>query len=97
MEKQLIDLLKKYNFNMNEILDLTNKDPVLEYTSYDDAKNNLMLIVSFGYPEDDLGFLISMNTQILSRNFNDLEKDLKELALKNNDIEEILKNNPFLI
>ena len=53
-------------------------------------------IVSMGFPADDICYIISQNPAFLCRNTQELQQNLINIA-KNGDLEDQLKNDPFLI
>ncbi len=97
MDNRIYDFLKMLKFNDNEILTLLEIAPVLAETSAEDAAKNIDTLEYFGYPTDDITFIISQNPAFLTRNFNDLAEDLQKIKNTYGDIEEVLKNNPHLI
>lgn len=97
MDYQIYDFLKMLKFNDGEISLLLDITPTLAEISADEAAKNIDAVVYFGYPADDLTYLISQNPTFLCRNFNDLMEDLQKVKNEYGDIEEALKNNPNLI
>lgn len=97
MDNTIYEYLKILKFNDDEIATLLEIAPVLEETSAEDAAKNIDAIEHFGYPIDDITYLISQNPVFLTRNFNDLVEDLQKIQSVYGDIEEALKNNPHLI
>lgn len=97
MDNTIYEYLKILKFNDDEIATLLEIAPVLEETSAEDAAKNIDAIEHFGYPIDDITYLISQNPAFLTRNFNDLVEDLQKIQSVYRDIEEALKNNPHLI
>ncbi len=96
MEKFVYEFLKELKFDDGEIATLVSINPVLEELSVKEVEENLNAVISFGYPVEDITYLISQNPGFLSRNITDLVLDLKYIALQG-DVEELLKNDPFLI
>ena len=97
MDNRIYEYLKMLKFSDDEISVLMEIAPVLEETSAEDAAKNIDAIEHFGYPVDDITFLISQNPAFLTRNFNDLVEDLQKIQQVYGEIEEPLKNNPHLI
>lgn len=97
MEKLFKDFLIELKFDEGEIKDLVSLCPMLEDLELSDALVNLNLVVEYGYPADEISYLISVNPSFLCRNSQDLRDDLISLANSITDIEEALKNDPFLI
>ena len=97
MDNQIYNFLKMLKFSDNEIYLLLDIAPTLAEISAEEAAKNIDAVVYFGYPADDLTYLISQNPAFLCRNFNDLMEDLQKIKNEFNDIEEALKQNPNLI
>jgi len=94
MEINLINLLKSLDLNDDDINDLLITCPGLEIADANRVQKNLSLVVSFGYPQLDLSTLILTNPTFLVSNPQSLEK---KLMLIEGNVENKLKNNPFLI
>ena len=94
MDKKLKNYLLKLGFDDDEIEQLCNQVPGLEIIDSERAFKNIATVVAFGYPEVDIDGLIFSNPGFLCNDPDDLAKTLSSLA---GDIEELLKNNPFLI
>ncbi len=97
MDNRIYDFLKMLKFNDDEIATLIDITPVLEETSAEDAAKNIDALANFGYPIEDITFIISQNPAFLTRNFNDLVEDLQKIQNTYGDVEEALKYNPHLI
>ena len=97
MDSQIYEFLKTLKFNDNEIYLLLDIAPTLAEISAEEAAKNIEAVACFGYPADDITYLISQNPAFLCRNFNDLVEDLQKIKTEFGDIEEALKNNPNLI
>lgn len=97
MNKSLNNLLHNLNFSSGEIENLVSIAPVLDTISIENVTTNLNLLVAYNYPADDLTYLIAINPGFLCRNSNELKQDLEQLSIDYNNIEEALKNDPFLI
>ena len=97
MDNRIFDFLKMLKFNNDEISTLIEIAPVLEETTAEEASKNIDAIAYYGYPIEDITYLISQNPSFLTRNFNDLVEDLQKIQQTYGDIEEALKNNPNLI
>lgn len=97
MDNRIFDFLKMLKFNNDEISTLIEIAPVLEETSAEAAAKNIDAIAYYGYPIEDITYLISQNPSFLTRNFNDLVEDLQKIQQAYGDVEEALKINPHLI
>lgn len=97
MNAEIIKFIKKYGISELEIDDMLNIAPMLEVQSFEDFMANCTLLVKYGYPKIDLDVLLLSNPNIFAISKKDLEAELKELKSKYGDIEEILKENPFII
>ena len=97
MDNRIYEYLRMLKFNDNEIALLIEICPTLLETPAEDASKNIDALVYFGYPVEDITFLISQNPAVLIRNFNDFVQDLQKIKENYGNIEEILKNNPNII
>lgn len=97
MDNRIYEYLRMLKFNDNEIALLIEICPTLLETPAEDASKNIDALVYFGYPVEDITFLISQNPAVLIRNFNDFVQDLQKIKEDYGNIEEILKNNPNII
>ena len=96
MNKNIYEFLKELKYDDAEISTLIDIAPVLEEIPFEKAFANMSLVVSAGYPADDISYLISQNPAFLCRNTLELQQNLQEIA-KNENIEELLKTDPYLI
>lgn len=97
MDKIIYDFLKELKFDDGEIETLVSIAPTLEELSVAEAEENMNAVISFGYPVSDITYLISQNPGFLCRNITDLVNNLKAITLQYSDVEEALKNDPYLI
>jgi len=97
LENKIYEFFKELKFNDGEIENLLEIAPAIAETSVNDIVENMSVVVRFGFPADDIGSLIALNPAFLCRNNEDLIIDLIELSKTTDDIEEALKNNPYLI
>lgn len=97
MDKNLKNFLKNLKFNDGEIKNLVFICPMLEELDCELAASNVSAVTSFGYPIDEITFLVSTNPAFLCRNTNDLISDLNGILKDYGDIELALKNEPNLI
>lgn len=97
MDNQIYNYLKSLKYSDNEICLLLSIAPTLEEVSAEEAANNIEAVMHFGYPVEDITFLISQNPAFLCRNFKDLVEDLQKIKNEFGDVEEALKYDPNLI
>ncbi|MEG1751666.1 MAG: hypothetical protein RR140_00555 [Clostridia bacterium] len=74
--------------NICEGILIIDKDRILQ---------NAKTLIEFGYPKNELGMLFSVNPAVLCYDYKELTAKLKQVIKNNNNLEELLKNNPFLI
>lgn len=97
MNKQIINFIKKYNISDLEIGDIVNISPMMEVITYEEFMENVSILTKYGYPEEDLDFLLLANPYLFSGSPIDLEAALLKLKNRDENIEEILKKNPTII
>ena len=93
MDENLKYYLNSLGFKDNNILSLIKTTPALQLIDYDYALDNIMLVVSKGFPMDDIDSIIAINPSFLAEDSNILKDKLNKLT----NIEEELKADPFLI
>ena len=94
MEQRLYNFFRCHGFGDNDVQFLCASYPGLDEISSEDALQNINLVVQAGYPEEDIGTLIALNPNFLFYDYKQLAKTLFTLG---DDIEETLKNEPFLL
>lgn len=94
MDKKLYNYLISLDFDDDDISELVSQVPGLEIISFERAIKNINAVVDKGYPKEDIDFLISANPGFLCNDVNYLNQILDSLG---EDIEEKLKEDPFLI
>ena len=98
MIEELDDKLKYYlnslGFENEDIENLLNICPALADIDFDFAFKNIYSVVQKGYPIEEIDSIIAVNPAFLTADNKTLEKDLKAIS---GNIEEALKNDPFLI
>ncbi|MCQ2382456.1 MAG: hypothetical protein MJ060_01255 [Clostridia bacterium] len=94
MEPKLFSFLRTHGFADGDVQFLCASCPDLDEISSEDALQNINLVVQAGYPEEDIGTLIALNPNFLFYDYKQLAKTLSTLG---DDIEETLKNEPFLL
>lgn len=97
MDNQIYNFFKELKFSDAEIENLLEIAPAIAETPTSDIIDNMTIVVRFGFPADDIGSLIALNPAFLCRNIDELTSDLVELSKTCDDIEEALKNDPYLI
>ena len=97
MDNRIKQFLKDLKFNDDEINSLVDICPMLEELDFELASANIAAVAEFGYPADDIGFIIAANPAFLCRTTVDLVDDLGRIAHQYGDVETALKNNPDLI
>lgn len=97
VDKNIVELLLDYDISELEIGDMLNMAPMLDIVSFEEFRDNCLLLVEFGYPKSDLDFLFLANPNIFVRSTQDLKKDLKKLCADCDDIELALKQDPNVI
>ena len=94
MDKELKVLLNKLTIADEEIAGLVELCPGLDIVDWNNAGACIKIVVDAGYPIEDISSLIYVNPGFMMYDPNDLISILEEF---DGDIEEILKDNPFLI
>lgn len=94
MEKELIEFLNSLSIEDDEIEELVELCPGLEFIDTERAKINVKLIVNAGYPLADISSIIYINPGILINDPTELSKSLIEIG---DDLENKLNKNPYLI
>ncbi len=97
MNRNIINFIKKYDISILEINDIVNIAPMMDVLSYDEFMENVSLFTKYGYPEEDLDVLLLANPNLFVGSPKDLEEDLLKLKNEYGDIEEILKQDPYII
>ena len=93
MDNRLYNFLIGIGFANYEIFSLTELCPGLDIVDTDKAFECVLILVDAGYPKEDLKYLLALNPSIMLYN----PADLKEIVEKFEDIEETLKNDPYVI
>ena len=94
MDKEICALLKDFGMLDEEIEMCFNLCPGLNIVDLKKAEDCIYYLIKYGYPQDDIGLLLAVNPSILMYEPKQLEKKLKTLG---DDIEDVLKNDPFAI
>ncbi len=94
MDKNLNTFFVTLGFSEEDISLLLATAPSLKITTYEHAMDNIMEVVSCGYPMEDIDGLIFANPKFLTKPTELITNGLK--LIKGN-VEDSLKNDPFLI
>lgn len=94
MDEQINKILLALDMSQEEIDNCYTFCPGLDIVDPDKVVENINLLIHHGYPQDDVGILLSVNPGIMMYEPSDLDKKLSSLGP---DIEEVLKNDPFAI
>lgn len=94
MDVKLKEYLKQFDIAEEGIEDLLNSCPALEYVDAQKAIECAETIIDAGYPKEDLNALIYINPRFFLYELKDLRKKVYSLG---DDVETILKENPFLL
>jgi len=94
MESALFQFLVRVGLNDDDIDFICNSFPELDNIDSEDAIENARLVVDYGFPIDELEWLILINPSFLINSPMLLEEILQKLG---NNVESELKKNPFII
>ncbi len=94
MDENLKYYFKSLGFASADINNLIKIEPALKIIDYSLVKNNIALLCTMGYPEVDLDSIIAINPSFLVKDYDTLKSELLSLG---GNIEEKLKDDPFLI
>ena len=98
MIEELDGKLKYYltslGFETEDIENLIELCPALVDIDFEFAFANIQSVAKHGFPIEDIDGIIATNPAFLTADNQTLEKDLNAIS---GDIEEALKNDPFLI
>lgn len=97
MQKQLKNFLLKLDLTEDEIKSIEEIAPMFEVTTLKEFIDDMMLLIEYGYPEEDISSLLLANPNIFVLSAESLRKELDKIKEKNGDVEEALKEDPFLI
>lgn len=96
MDKKIIEFIQSYGISKLELQDILNMAPRMDVITFDDFMQNVASFVFYGYPKSELDFLLLSNPNLFIGNTNALKEKLVKLK-ELGDIEEILKENPYVI
>lgn len=94
MTKKCILFLKELGLDASEVEFLLTDNALLESCTDEDIIANINLVISYGYPKADMATLLMVNPHFLLLSKETLEASLKAI---DGDVEEALKENPYLI
>ena len=94
MEKSVYNFFTKLGLDDEDINFIKSSYPELDTFSKEKILGNAKLVVDYGYPAEDLEFLVLINPGFLISNTEVLEEILLDLG---SNVAEALKQDPFLI
>ena len=97
MDEELVNYLMSLGLNKNEVKSLVNTTPLFEDLILEEFVENENLLIKYGYPEEDISALVLVNPNLFVMDSEILEDELKKLKKKTGDIEDALKNGPYII
>lgn len=97
MDKNILKFIKDYDISDFEIEDILTISPLLKVTSYKEFLTNCLILEGFGYPRCDMDVLLLANPNIFVMSATDLNSALIKLKQKYEDIEDVLKQNPYIL
>ncbi len=97
MQQELKNYLLRLELTDSEIESILNMAPMFEVITLKEFIEDMMVLIKYGYPEEDISALLLINPNIFVLTKTNLDNQLKEIKQKFGDIERALKENPFLI
>lgn len=97
MQQQLKDLLLQLGVTEEEMQTIVNLAPMFEDISLQEFVDSTCVLVEYGYPQEDIPALLLVNPNIFVLTKETLQAELKNIQQAYGDVEEALKQNPFLI
>lgn len=97
MQEQLKKYLLSLKLTEAEINSALNMAPLLEVATLNDFKFNEAILISFGVSKNSLLNLFMLNPNIFASVPSILSKKLTQLEKEFGDVEETLKNDPYII
>ena len=94
LEKAVKSFFKKIGLDDEDVNFITTSYPELDTYSSSKILGNAKLVVDYGYPLEDLEFLILINPGFLISNTETLKEILISLGA---DVADALKADPFII
>ena len=94
MDIRLKKFLNELTIKDEEINQLVEMFPGLEYADYQNAVKCVKAVVEFGIAISDVSFLIYINPLFMLNDPEDIKETLSAIS---GDVEETLKSNPYII
>lgn len=94
MDADLKFYFKSLGFSDADISNLMSMEPALNIIDYKSAMDNIMVVVSSGYPMEDIDSLIAINPSFMVLPISELRAALSRVS---GNVEQALKDDPFLI
>jgi len=94
MDQNNLNFLLEYNLQPEDIDQICTEYPGIIIADTQRIIKNINLLIQFGYPKLDLDSIIMINPKFLLSDHEDL---IKKLIAIGENVEEKLKENPFLI
>jgi len=91
------DLLKSLDVTEEDYMELLQICPGLEIADNDKMMACVDVVVKYGYPKEDLDSLILINPSFLMWEPKDLENRIKHIMLICDNLEDKLKEDPYII
>ena len=94
MGKKVLNYFKDLGLTPDDVkLILESAPEILDMTD-DEIIKNIELVIDYGYPRNDIGTLVQVNPSFIISSYELLDDLLRAIG---DDLEEKLKDNPFLI
>lgn len=93
MTKKTLVYLRSIGLASDEAEAVLESVPAILDTEDEIIMSNIELVISYGYPREDIATLIAINPSFLILSGDSLRASLETLG----DVEEDLKKDPFLI
>ena len=97
MQQSNMEFLKTFNFTVAEIKTITDICEGVCFVDVSRMIENCKVLVKYGYPRSDMDFLILANPCFLVSDALYLERKIKQIVANGDDLEELLKADPFLV
>ena len=94
MDLRLKKFLNQLTIRDEEITQLIEMFPSLEYADYNNAVQCVKTVIDFGVSIFDISFLIYANPMFMLNDPKDIKNTLSDIS---GDVEETLKSNPYII
>ena len=97
MDEELVNYLINLELEPIEIKSLVNIAPLFEDLTLEEFLDSENLLIKYGYPKEDISALLLANPSIFTIDSYFLEDELKKIKKQTGDVEEALKNDPYII